>query len=95
MSVEVGIRELRQNLSVYLRRVAQGEHLIVTDRNRPVAQLGPPPAAQDEYERVCRELDVRRGRGSWWDVPTVSVQEQTPSGPGLDEILSDLRRDKI
>ncbi len=45
MSDSVGIAELRQNLTRYLRRVAAGERLIVTDRNRPVAELGPPPAA--------------------------------------------------
>ena len=43
MSDSVGVAELRQNLSVYLRRVGLGERLIVTDRNRPVAELGPPP----------------------------------------------------
>jgi prevent-host-death family protein len=45
MSNTVGIGELRQNLSLYLRRVENGERLLVTDRNRPVAELGPPPAA--------------------------------------------------
>ncbi len=39
----VGVAELRQNLSEYLRRVGRGERLVVTDRNRPVAELGPPP----------------------------------------------------
>jgi prevent-host-death family protein len=41
MSDTVGVAELRQNLSKYLRRVARGERLVVTDRNRPVAELGP------------------------------------------------------
>ena len=35
------MRELRQNLSVYLDRVKQGETLEVTEHGRPVAQLGP------------------------------------------------------
>jgi prevent-host-death family protein len=37
----VGVRELRQNLSVYLRRVQAGEALEVTDRGRVVAMLVP------------------------------------------------------
>ncbi len=37
----VGVRELRQNLSVYLRRVEAGEKLRVTDRGRIVAALVP------------------------------------------------------
>lgn len=37
----VGVRELRQNLSVYLRRVTGGETLEVTEHGRPVAILAP------------------------------------------------------
>src|SRR5205823_8062927 len=39
----VGIRELRQNLSVYVRRVKAGETLEVTEQNQPVALLTPLP----------------------------------------------------
>ena len=35
------MRELRQNLSVYLARIAEGETLEVTDRGQPVAILAP------------------------------------------------------
>lgn len=38
----IGVRELRQNASRYLRRVAAGESFTVTERGRPVAQLVPP-----------------------------------------------------
>jgi len=41
MTETVGVRELRQHLSRALERVKRGERLIVTDRNRPVAQLVP------------------------------------------------------
>jgi len=65
MSRTVGIAELRQNLSKYLRRVGRGERLLVTDRNRPVAELGPPPASGAELDRLIaagRVLrPVRRG----------------------------------
>jgi prevent-host-death family protein len=43
-SSTVGVRELRQNLSVYLVRVQAGEALRVTDRGRVVALLSPLPA---------------------------------------------------
>ena len=43
----VSVRELRQHLSIYLRRVATGERLVVTDRRRPVAMLGPLPEEDD------------------------------------------------
>ncbi|MCJ7672194.1 MAG: type II toxin-antitoxin system prevent-host-death family antitoxin, partial [Acidimicrobiia bacterium] len=33
--VEVGVRDLKNNLSRYLDRVKEGEEVIVTDRGRP------------------------------------------------------------
>ena len=36
---EVGIRELKNELSRYIDRVRAGEEVIVTDRGRPVARL--------------------------------------------------------
>ena len=37
--VQVGVRELKNNLSRYLDRVKTGDEVIVTDRGRPVARL--------------------------------------------------------
>lgn len=60
MDRTVGIAELRQNLSRYLRRVEDGERLLVTDRNRPVAELGPPPSAGEALDRLIAEGRVTR-----------------------------------
>lgn len=60
MKATVGIAELRQNLSRYLRRVERGERLIVTDRNRPVAEIGPPPTAGSDLDRLIAEGRVSR-----------------------------------
>ncbi len=60
MSQTVGIAELRQNLTRYLRRVARGERLVVTDRNRPVAELGPPPTSGAALDRLIAEGRVSR-----------------------------------
>lgn len=38
----VGVRELKNSLSGHLRRVRAGEHILVTDRGRPIARLVPP-----------------------------------------------------
>jgi prevent-host-death family protein len=48
----VGVRELRQNLSVYLRRVSAGETLEVTERDRAVAILAPLPEASTSLGRL-------------------------------------------
>ena len=55
MKQTVGVAELRQNLSRYLRRVEQGERLLVTDHNRPVAELGPPPRPGRALDRLIAE----------------------------------------
>jgi prevent-host-death family protein len=60
MNGSVGVAELRQNLSKYLRRVERGERLIVTDRNRPVAELGPPSASGAELDRLVAAGRVAR-----------------------------------
>jgi antitoxin (DNA-binding transcriptional repressor) of toxin-antitoxin stability system len=43
--ISTGIRNLKANLSHYLRRVASGEIVLVTDRGRVVAELRSPGAA--------------------------------------------------
>lgn len=43
---QLGVRELRQHASRWLRRVAAGESFEVTDRGRPVALLVPIPPAE-------------------------------------------------
>ena len=52
---QVGVRELRQNLSVYLARIARGETLEVTDRGQPVAILAPLPKPVSVLERLKRD----------------------------------------
>lgn len=44
----IGVREVRQNLSVFLRRVRAGETFTVTDHGAPVALLTPIPRASDD-----------------------------------------------
>ena len=48
----VGVRELRQNLSVYLARLSTGVTYRVTDRGRAVALLIPLPDQTTVVERL-------------------------------------------
>jgi prevent-host-death family protein len=45
--ISTGIRELKNNLSRYVRRVEAGERVAVTDRGRVVAELVPPSGKAD------------------------------------------------
>ncbi len=69
MSQTVGVRELRQNLSRYLDRVKDGERLVVTDRNRPVAMLRPIEEEEDSLERLIAAGLVRPPTRSSHDLP--------------------------
>jgi len=52
--MDVGIRELKQQLSRYLERVACGETIRVTDRGVPKAILAPVPGALRLEEGVSQ-----------------------------------------
>lgn len=39
--MDVGIRELRADFSRFVKRVREGEEIVVTDRGKPVARLVP------------------------------------------------------
>jgi prevent-host-death family protein len=83
MSETVGVAQLRQNLSVYLRKIAAGERFVVTDRNRPVAMLGPVPGTESRLDQLIAEGQVKppKRRGS--------LREPLQREPGEDpEALS-------
>ena len=54
-SSTVGVRELRQNLSIYLDRVKKGEALTVTEHGAAVALLRPLPAAEGTLARLTAQ----------------------------------------
>jgi prevent-host-death family protein len=87
MSETVGVAELRQNLSVYLRRVATGERLVVTNRNRPVAELGPAPSTGPDLDRLIAEGRVSRPLRSGLPQPL----ELTGDPRALSRALDDVR----
>lgn len=41
MSETIGLRDLRQNIGPVMDRVRAGERLVVTDHNKPIAELVP------------------------------------------------------
>jgi prevent-host-death family protein len=87
---DVGVRELRQNLSVYLRRIAQGETLRVTEHGHPVALLTPIPNSGDpvlddlEAQGLLERPKVRRR-------PLPRPVPLEPGEPTLSEVLQHMR----
>jgi prevent-host-death family protein len=86
MNRTVGIAELRQNLSRYLRRVESGERLLVTDRNRPIAELGPPPSTGPALDRLVAEGRVARPVRRGLPAPLTMDGDPHALSRALDEI---------
>jgi antitoxin (DNA-binding transcriptional repressor) of toxin-antitoxin stability system len=57
-TVRVGIRELRENLSTYMRKVQDGASVHITSHDKVIAELRPPPVDQ----RPPRRLGTLRGK---------------------------------
>jgi len=82
------VRELRQNLSVYLDRVKSGETLEVTEHGRPVARLGPnPPPKLSILDQMIADGRATPATRSHRDLPP---PPRIPGRP-LSEILLEMR----
>ena len=87
---QVGVRELRQNLSVYLARIANGETLEVTDRGQPVAILAPLPKPASVLDRLEREGLLTRAKGDLLELP----RRRAPAGFNSTRALASMRGDR-
>jgi prevent-host-death family protein len=58
----VGVRELRQQASRYLREVERGDAIEITDRGRPVARLVPIPRS-NRVEALVASGEISRAAG--------------------------------
>jgi antitoxin (DNA-binding transcriptional repressor) of toxin-antitoxin stability system len=90
----VGIKLLKNRLSEYVRLAAGGETVLVTDRDRVVAELGPPGPGRSPLVSDALLLDaVRQG----WISPPLSAVGDLPARKPvmkLSELLHDLRADR-
>lgn len=59
----VGVRELKSKLSEYLRRVKQGETLIITEHGQPVGRLIPQGQSLDERLEELKQAGLIRWSG--------------------------------
>lgn len=87
---KVGIRELRQNATAVLRRVAAGEVVEVTDRGRAVARIVP----MHEASRLEQLVAEGRASGATGDLLDVKPIPRISRKPVLSKILADMRADE-
>lgn len=89
----VGIKVLKNKLSQYVRVAAGGETVLVTDRDRVVAELGPPRPGRAERLVDAQLAEAVR---SGWMAPRQRSGAPPPRKPvaPLDEILTGLEGDR-
>lgn len=90
----VGLKVLKNKLSEYVRLAATGETVLVTDRDRVVAELGPPAAGRSPILEDARLAEaVRQG---WITPPALGRPRPVPRTPvaPLAQILEELAKDR-
>jgi antitoxin (DNA-binding transcriptional repressor) of toxin-antitoxin stability system len=89
----VGLKILKNKLSEYVRLAAAGETVLVTDRDRVVAEIVPPQkrgVAEDEF--------IAKGVREGWLTPARIVDGTPPpagkSVMGFEELMQEIASDR-
>ena len=90
---QVGLKVLKNKLSEYVRVAASGETVVITDRNRVVAELVPPRRATKLTP--FQERGLREG----WLTPAADRTGRPPprkpvKGLTLEQLLAELDHDR-
>jgi prevent-host-death family protein len=88
--IHAGVRDVKDHLSEYLRRVREGQRVVITDRGRPVAALVG-IEAEDQAELAWKL--VRQGLGDWGGgKPRGSKNPPRLPGRRAEEVVLEDRR---
>jgi antitoxin (DNA-binding transcriptional repressor) of toxin-antitoxin stability system len=90
----VGLKILKNRLSEYVRLAASGETILVTDRERVVAELIPPRAGRQSL--VLDAMLAEAVRQGWLTGALGAPDEAIPRLPvaTLDQLLAELGSDR-
>ena len=85
--ISVGVKELKEKLSGYVRRVRLGEEIVVTDRGEEVALVIP----VSRERRAVRQL-VESGRAAWTGGKPAGMKGIKAKGGQLSRTVLEERR---
>lgn len=90
----VGLKVLKNRLAEYVRMAAAGERVLVTDRDRVVAELIPPQGGTPDLASDARL--AKAVRAGWLRPPVLPAGEVPPSDPvaPLADLLAELDGDR-
>jgi prevent-host-death family protein len=87
---QVGVRELRDNISAVLRRVTSGEAVEVTDHGHPIARIVP-LRYRSRLDQMIAEGRATPATGDLLDEEPLPPPPGAPTG---SEALAELRADE-
>jgi antitoxin (DNA-binding transcriptional repressor) of toxin-antitoxin stability system len=90
----VGLKLLKNKLSEYVRLAAAGETVLVTDRDRVVAEIVPPQAGRSPF--LADALLAEAVREGWMTPPALVASGPPPRKPvtTFRRLMQELRRDR-
>jgi len=90
----VGLKTLKNRLSEYVRLAANGETVLVTDRDRVVAELAPPRAGRSEA--LADAMLAEAVRCGWVAPPPLVDAAAPPRKPIMpfSALMEELQRDR-
>ena len=90
----VGLKILKNKLSEYVRLAVGGETILITDRDRVVAEIVPPQPGRSPLLADAQLAEaVREG---WLTPPVLAGSDPPPRKPVLTlrDLMQDLQRDR-
>jgi antitoxin (DNA-binding transcriptional repressor) of toxin-antitoxin stability system len=90
----VGLKLLKNKLSEYIRLAQRGETVLVTDRDRVVAEIGPPRPGRSPW--LADALLAEAVREGWLTPPALPGEAPPPRKPIMrfSQLMHDLQRDR-
>jgi prevent-host-death family protein len=86
----IGIRELKENLSHYMKKVKAGEKIVVTDRKKEIAVIM--PLEKKAKEEKIYQL-IQRGEARWSGGKPAGIPRRVASrGKSVSEAVIEDRR---
>jgi prevent-host-death family protein len=91
---QVGVRELRQNLSRYLAEVKEGTSFVVTERGREVARLSPSGPADSPVARLVAERGATMPGANLISLARGETRPRAVGPPSL-QVLDESREERL
>jgi len=90
----VGLKVLKNKLSEYIRVAAGGETVLVTDRDRVVAEIVPPQTGRSSL--LADALLADAVRAGWLTPPVLAGHSPPPRKPivALRDLMAELHHDR-